>query len=171
MKLSIIPSDKVVYLNGVPYLDIDLSWIDDIDGKKVHAVQWLNDEGEVEFVGPHQNLKITELGIFEKAVDLWNEKKEEHEEFLQKQLELEERLKKELEERAKSQFLSFDDDEIGLDVDEFDSLVDNELQNANIPPTETHIPPIEPVINSEESNEDEEDEDLFYDIEELLKEI
>lgn len=170
MKLSIIPSDNVVYLDGVPYVDIDLSWIDNIDGKEVHAVQWLNDEGEIEFVGPHQNLKITELGVFQKAVDLWNEKKEENEAFLQKQLELEERLKKELEERAKSQFISFDDDEMGLDVDEFDSLVDD-IQDANIPPTETHIPPIEPLIDSEESGEDEEDEDLFYDIEELLREI
>ena len=81
MRLSIIPSDKVVYMDGVPYVDIDLSWIDDIDGKKVHAVQWADGEGHVEFVGPHQNLQFSELGVFEKAKSLWNEKKKKHETF------------------------------------------------------------------------------------------
>lgn len=173
MRLSIIPSDKVVYMDGVPYVDIDLSWIDDIDGKKVHAVQWTDGEGHVEFVGPHQNLQISELGVFEKAISLWNEKKEEHETFLQQQLELEEKFRKEQEERAKSQFLSFDDDEdVGLDISEFDSLVDDLPEEATIPPTETHIPPIEPpLVTSDENSEEEEDEDLFYDIEELLREI
>jgi hypothetical protein len=64
-------------MEGVGYSHMDLDWVPDIDGKKVHAVQWIDDSGEVEFVGPYENLKIGELGIFEKAIDLWNEKKEE----------------------------------------------------------------------------------------------
>lgn len=132
MRLTIIPSDNTVYVDQVPYGNIDMDWISDIDGKKIHAVQWLDDVGEIEFVGDHQNLKITELGSFQKAIDLWNEKQKEYEAFLQKQLEEEDRLRREEEERLQSQFL------------------------------ETHIPA---------SDDEDEDEDLFYDIEELLKEI
>jgi hypothetical protein len=165
MRLTIIPVDNLVYIDGVCYHHIDMTWIPNIDGKKVHAVQWSDDEGEIEFVGPDQNLKITELGVFEKAVDLWNEKKEEEDAFLQRQLEEEERRKSEQEERLKSQFLNFDDTDFD-DLDDIDDL-DEKLY---IPPSETHIPPVESLMNKEE-DEEEEDEDLFYDIEELLREI
>jgi hypothetical protein len=137
MKLSIIPSDSAVYIDEICYHDIDMSWIPEIDGKIVHAVQWLDNKGEIEFVGPHQNMKIDTLvlhGIcnFEQAIELWNEKKTEEDAFRKKILEEEEQRRKEEEERVQSQFL------------------------------ETHIPA---------SEEEDEDEDLFYDIEELLKEI
>ena len=151
MKLTIITSDERVYVDGVSYGDIDLSWIPDIDDKKVHAIQWIDEdndgvgEGEIEFVGPYQNLKITTLGIegfcsFQKAIDQWNEKKQEEETLHQEYLAEQERLKKEEEERIHSQFLLFN---------------------------QTHLPPTE----SEDSDIKEEEEDLFYDIEELLKEI
>jgi uncharacterized protein YnzC (UPF0291/DUF896 family) len=157
-------------MDGSGYTNIDLTWIPKIDGKKVHAVQWFDGEGEIEFVGPDQNLKINELGAFEKAVDLWNERKEEEDILRQQQLEDEERRRKQEEERVKSQFLSFDEDELGLDIDNFDDLVDG-IPKAYIPPTSTHMPPVEPLMSTEKVEEDEEDEDLFYDIEELLKEI
>lgn len=139
MRLTIIPADNRVNLDQVSYGDIDLSWIPEIDGKIVHAVQWLDGKGEIEFVGSHQNLEINTLvldGIcnFEKAIELWNEKREEEESFIQQRLAEEERLRKEEEERQ-AQFL------------------------------ETHIPA------STTEDEEDEDEDLFYDIEELLKEI
>jgi hypothetical protein len=149
MKLSIIPIDSTVYIDGKSYGDIDLTWIPDIEGKKVHAIQWEEEdgvgEGEIEFVGPDQNLKITTLGIegfcsFQKAIDQWNEKKVEEETLLQQYLEEQERLKKEEEDRIQSQFLLFN---------------------------QTHLPPTE----NENMGVDEEEEDLFYDIEELLKEI
>jgi hypothetical protein len=143
MRLTIIPSDSTVYIDGKSYGNIDLSWIPDIDEKKVHAIQWLDEdedgmgEGHIEFVGPDPNLEITTLGIegfcsFQKAIHQWNEKKVEEDAFIKQQLEEEERRKKEEEERIQSQFL------------------------------ETHIPA---------SEDEDEDEDLFYDIEELLKEI
>jgi hypothetical protein len=132
MKLTIIPSDNTVYVDGICYGDIDMSWIPEIDGKIIHAVQWSDNEGEIEFVGSEQNLKIKTVGVFKKAVDLWKIKKQDHEMFIKKQLEEEERRKKEEEERLQAQFL------------------------------ETHIPA---------SEDEDEDEDLFYDIEELLKEI
>ena len=79
MRLTIIPCDKSVYIDGVAYLDIDMTWIPTIEGKEIHAVQWSNDEGEIEFVGNFQNLKIETLGVFEKAIKLWKVQKEKSE--------------------------------------------------------------------------------------------
>jgi hypothetical protein len=145
MRLTIIPSDKTVYVDFVSYDNIDLSWLPPIDGKTIHAVQWDGDkgEGEVEFVGPHQNLKITSLGVenvcsFERALEQWNVRKDEEEAIIQARLEEEERLKKEQEEMLQSQFLF-------------------EFNKTHLPTTEEEV--------------DDEEEDLFYDIEELLKEI
>lgn len=155
MRLTIIPIDKAVYLDGKCYNDIDLSWIPDIEGKKVHAIQWQEEdgvgEGEIEFVGPDQNLKITTLGIegfcsFQKAIDQWNEKLEEEEALYQEYLAEQERLKKEEEERIHANFLAFNQAYL--------PVLDDEDEDGN--PKE---------------DSDDEEENIFYDIEELLKEI
>lgn len=155
MRLTIIPIDKAVYLDGKCYNGIDLSWIPDIEGKKVHAIQWQEEdgvgEGEIEFVGPDQNLKITTLGIegfcsFQKAIDQWNEKLEEEEALYQEYLAEQERLKKEEEERIHANFLAFNQAYL--------PVLDDEDEDGN--PKE---------------DSDEEEENIFYDIEELLKEI
>lgn len=155
MKLSIIPSDNAVYINFNCYHEIDMSWIPEIDGKLIQAIQWsdnLEDDreedfdpsrpdgvGEIEFIGDeYQNLKITTLGVFQKAVDLWNEKKKEEKIFIQQQLEEEERLRKVAEEERQARFL-----------EEFNKQ----------------------HITSSGDDEDDDGEDIFYDIEELLKEI
>jgi hypothetical protein len=131
MRLTIIPEDRTVYIDRVSYGNIDMSWVPEIDGRKVHAVQWLDGEGEIELVNPTgPNVKITKLGVFEKAIDLWNEKKIEHEKLEQERLLEEERLKQEEIERVKSELL----------------------------------------LTSGDDSDDGED-GLFYDIEELLKEI
>lgn len=129
MRLTIAVEDKIVLLDYVGY-DVDMDWVPEIEGKKVWAVQWLDGEGEVEFYEPSENLKITKLGVFEKAIELWNLKKEEADKLEQQRLEEEARLLAEQEEARKAMFISVQDDE---DTDD--------------------------------------DEDLFYDIEELLKEI
>jgi hypothetical protein len=155
MRLTIIPIDKTVYLDGKCYPDIDLSWIPDIEDKKVHAIQWLDEdndgigEGEIEFVGPDQNLKITTLGIegfcsFQKAIDQWNEKKEEEEALYQEYLAEQQRLKQEEEDRIQANFLSFN---------------------------QAYLPVLEDEDEDGNVKEDEEEENIFYDIEELLKEI
>ena len=154
MKLTIIPIDKAVYVDGKCYHDIDLSWIPDIEDKKVHAIQWEEEdgvgEGEIEFVGPSDNLKITTLGIegfcsFQKAIDQWNEKQEEEEALYQEYLAEQERLKQEEEERMQANFLAFNQAYLPVLKDEEE---DKNLQE-----------------------DEEEEENIFYDIEELLKEI
>jgi hypothetical protein len=78
-----------------------MTWIPEIEGKKVHAVQWYNGEGEVEFVGNFENLKIKKLGVFEKAVELWNVKKKEFDKLEQQRLEEEQKVLREQEERKR----------------------------------------------------------------------
>lgn len=88
MRISILPSDRAIYIDGVCYLDIDMSWMPKMNGIEIHAVQWYGDHGEIELVNNDPNIKISELGVFEKAIELWKEKQQE-------QLKIEEEIQKE----------------------------------------------------------------------------
>jgi hypothetical protein len=73
MKVTIIPSDGFVSVDGVGYDSLDLSAID----VSVHAVQWYGEEGEVEVRNPTtrkmvENRAITSLSAFQSALDAWN---------------------------------------------------------------------------------------------------
>jgi hypothetical protein len=71
MRVTIVPEDYIVYVDGVPKTPIDLSFMSD-----VHAVQWYDTWGDVERVDPitriPSNERIEELGRYQQAVDLWN---------------------------------------------------------------------------------------------------
>lgn len=70
MRLTIIPEDKIVIINGISFFDIDLSWID----SSYHAIQWYEDHGEIEIYEGHrcvENRKITSIAEFQKAIDDW----------------------------------------------------------------------------------------------------
>lgn len=67
MRLTIIVPDKAINIDGV-YLNRiqqDLSWIP----SNVHAVQWYDTWGEIEYTDQDNNQKITDLGIFEQAIE------------------------------------------------------------------------------------------------------
>jgi len=69
MRVTIIPSDNVVIVDGEAKTPIDLSFM-----KDVHAVQWYETWGEVERVGEnhqHTNERITSLAPYQQALDLW----------------------------------------------------------------------------------------------------
>ena len=70
MRVTIVPSDKLISVDGKGLLDIkqDLSWIP----PNIHAVQWYNIWGEIEYNDGTQNQKIEELGIFEQAIQDYN---------------------------------------------------------------------------------------------------
>ena len=152
MKVHIIPSDNVVGVDGVSYFDIDLSWIPDVDGKVIHAVHWDDEteEGEVEFVGPAHPMPITSFGIdnvvsFLKAISQWQEKRDAEVEFIRQEEESAARMKKELDEAMQETMLDFN---------------------------RTHLAYNPKEEGEEDAGEsEEEEEDLYYDIEELLKEI
>jgi hypothetical protein len=74
MRLIIIPSDKLISIDGQGILQIqqDFSWIP----SNVHAVQWYETWGEIEYTDGSLNEKIEELGIYEQAVDTFNNEKQ-----------------------------------------------------------------------------------------------
>jgi len=74
MRLTIIPSSKYIAVDGEGLLKIqqDLSWIP----SNVHAVQWYDTWGEIEYDDGSLNERIEELGIFEQAVEDYNNEKQ-----------------------------------------------------------------------------------------------
>jgi hypothetical protein len=74
MRLIIIPSDKLISIDGQGILQIqqDFSWIP----SNVHAFQWYETWGEIEYTDGSLNEKIEELGIYEQAVDTFNNEKQ-----------------------------------------------------------------------------------------------
>jgi hypothetical protein len=81
MRLTIIPSEDKISINGEPIVGCDVSWIPEFVGditgvsQKVHAVQWYGDHGEIELVTRDNNIPIIELGIFEQAIIKHEERK------------------------------------------------------------------------------------------------
>ena len=74
MKLTIIRADGAVYKDGVSYSGLDLSAIP----SNIHALQWYENEGEVEFNGipKPQNEIISELPSWAiTAMTKWDEAK------------------------------------------------------------------------------------------------
>jgi hypothetical protein len=77
MKLTIIRADGAVYKNGVSYSGLDLTAVP----ANVHALQWYETEGEVEFINnpdktKPQNELISELPVWANAcVAKWDEAK------------------------------------------------------------------------------------------------
>lgn len=71
MRITIIPEDSVVYIDGVAKYPIDLSFMSDI-----HAVQWYDTWGDVERLDPEtrtpSNERIESIAPYQQAIDLWN---------------------------------------------------------------------------------------------------
>ena len=72
MRVTIIPDDGFVSIDGVGYDGLDLSSID----SSIHAVQWYGEEGEVEMRNPVtrklvENRGIASLDEFQTALDAW----------------------------------------------------------------------------------------------------
>jgi len=69
MKLTIIPSDEAVYKDGVSYLELNLVGIP----ADVHALQWEDTNGWVEYEDDKINESITELPQWAlNALEAWN---------------------------------------------------------------------------------------------------
>lgn len=71
MRAIIVPIDKLVVIDGVARGSLNYT----VDAA-VHAVQWYDTYGEVEYVttanGKPANQKITSLDAFQSAIDAWN---------------------------------------------------------------------------------------------------
>ena len=79
MRVTIIPDDGFVSVDGEGFLDIDLSSMP----ANVHAVQWYHTEGEVEYRDARgratHNEAITDITQYHFALELWQAAKTEHE--------------------------------------------------------------------------------------------
>tara|TARA_B100002019_G_scaffold270079_1_gene263412 strand:- start:60 stop:488 length:429 start_codon:yes stop_codon:yes gene_type:complete len=65
MRLTIVPEDRLIGIDGIFYHDIqqDLSWIP----SNVYAVQWSDSSGEIEYNDGTPNEIISDLGIYAQA--------------------------------------------------------------------------------------------------------
>jgi hypothetical protein len=93
-RLSIIVEGKTetgsrvgtIILNNEAMFNCDLEWLPnyecDVTGVSttVHAVQWHESMGEIELTTRGSNIPITELGIFETAIEKFEQRKIEIEE-------------------------------------------------------------------------------------------
>lgn len=77
MKVTILPDDKSVSIDGEGYSNLDLSFID----ADIHAVQWYETYGEIERKDPVTkkmtgNEEITSLDQFQQAITVWQVEKD-----------------------------------------------------------------------------------------------
>lgn len=77
MRVTIIPVDGFVSVDGEGYSGLDLSSID----SSIHAVQWYGESGEVEIKNPVtgkmiENREITSLDEFQQAIIVWQAQKD-----------------------------------------------------------------------------------------------
>lgn len=77
MRVTIIPVDGFVSVDGEGFSNLDLSFMD----ATIHAVQWYGDIGEVEKKNNRGNVianeEITSLAPFQEALDAWQVAKTE----------------------------------------------------------------------------------------------
>ena len=77
MRVTIVPDDKAVTVNGEGYGNLDLSFMD----SDIHAVQWYDTHGEIERKDPvtkrmTSNEEISSFDQFQQAVTAWQTEKD-----------------------------------------------------------------------------------------------
>ena len=74
MKLTIVVEDNLIAVNNISIRvsENSLSWIPE----DVRAIQWNNNQGHIEYVDNSPNTIITELGIYEQAIQIFNAENE-----------------------------------------------------------------------------------------------
>jgi hypothetical protein len=77
MRITVIKDDKSIGIDGKFYLEIqqDWSWFPE----DIHAFQWYDTWGEIEYTDKRANERVEELGIFENAVIMYNVEYEKEE--------------------------------------------------------------------------------------------
>lgn len=76
MRVTIIPADSFVSVDGEGYSNLDLSFMN----ADIHALQWYDTEGEIERQDNRgrivANEEITDLSPYQPALDAWQAAKE-----------------------------------------------------------------------------------------------
>lgn len=74
MRITVIPEDRTVIVDGIVHNELNLDAIHPIDGERIHAIQWYGDSGEIEYVGSRLNETTDSFSSVQTAYDLWLEK-------------------------------------------------------------------------------------------------
>jgi len=86
MRVTIIPADGFVSVDGEGYGDLDLAFMD----ADIHALQWYETEGEIERTDARgrivANELITDMTPYQPALDAWQAAKEAAEAEVQQPL-------------------------------------------------------------------------------------
>ena len=69
MRLTIIPSDKVVIVDGIALHGLNFIL------KNIRAIQWYEDHGEVEYLDGSPNKVINNISSYQSIIDIYNTKK------------------------------------------------------------------------------------------------
>ena len=76
MRVTIIPADGFVSIDGQGFDNLDLSFMD----PSIHAIQWYGTDGELERKDNRgkiiANEAVFDISPYQAAVDAWNAKKE-----------------------------------------------------------------------------------------------
>ena len=67
MKLTVVPSDLMVIKDNEGYSVTDLSYLD----KNIHAIQWQDTTGEIEYLDNTPNLVINDITPYNQCVTDW----------------------------------------------------------------------------------------------------
>lgn len=71
MRVTIIPDDGFVSVDGLGFVALDLSFMP----SEIHAVQWYHNEGDVEYRDARgrstRNETITDLTLYAQALNVW----------------------------------------------------------------------------------------------------
>ena len=71
MRMTIVPEDKLVNIDGLVFSELDLSFIP----TNVHAIQWYGEEGTVEIKDERNRIietqDFTDLTPYQPALDAW----------------------------------------------------------------------------------------------------
>jgi len=78
MRVTIVVADSSVTVDGEAYSQLDLSFMD----PTIHAVQWYDTHGEVEYKDPvtgkiTANQEITDFTPYQQVITLWQVRKEQ----------------------------------------------------------------------------------------------
>ena len=74
MKLTIVTQDLLVVKDNEPHNVADLSYLD----SNIHAIQWDDDKGEIEYKDGTLNKAITDISPYNQCVTDWETAKDEH---------------------------------------------------------------------------------------------
>jgi hypothetical protein len=74
MRLVVVVDDEFVSVDGEGYGKIDL---DQLKQNNIHAIQWHETYGQIEYRDTSPNLNIDSIDEFSWVIDLWNQRKYE----------------------------------------------------------------------------------------------